>query len=90
MFCNIYKLDVSVLVELQNVEVEDGHVFCLKFILLSLQQVILTCAKLYDVLQTQLKLLAQQIVAGLCTFGAYLGSLKLALVGRGQYFSMVE
>ena len=37
MFCNIYKLDVSVLVELQNVEVEDGHVFSLKLILLSLQ-----------------------------------------------------
>ena len=72
---------MSLLIELQHVDVEDGEVFSLKLVLLRLEQVILSCSELNDILQSQLKLLAQQIVTGLSTLATNLSRLELTLVG---------
>ena len=35
---------MSLLIEFQHIDVEDGEVFCLKLVLLRLEQVILSCS----------------------------------------------
>ena len=72
---------MSLLIEFQHIDIEDGEVFGLKLVLLRLEQVILSCSELNDILQSQLKLLAQQIVTGLSTLAANLSRLELTLVG---------
>lgn len=72
---------MSLLIEFQHIDIEDGEVFGLELVLLRLEQVILSCSELNDILQSQLKLLAQQIVTGLSTLAANLSRLELTLVG---------
>ena len=71
---------MPLLIELQHIDIEDGEVFGLKLVLLRLEQVILSSSELNDILQSQLKLLAQQIVTGLSTLAANLSRLELTLV----------
>ena len=73
----------SILIELEQVDVEDGEIFGLQLILLSLQKGILAVHEFDHVLQVLPELLAQQLVAGLRTLGRGLGAFELRLVVGG-------
>ena len=73
------------LVKLEHVDVEDGGVLALEFVLLRLHQVGLAGHQFDDVFQTEPELLAEQFVTGLLAGGGHLCRLELALVGGGVY-----
>ena len=45
-----FSLDSAVLVEFQHVDIQNGKILCLKFVLFSLQKIIFAGSQFYDVL----------------------------------------
>lgn len=70
----------AVLVEVEQVDVEDGEIFGLQLTLLGFEQLILAVKKFYDVLEVLFELLLQKVIALLGTFCRDLGTLELHLI----------